>query len=102
MTKEAKLKTKFRQSSKWKNFRKYMKKRQGVDFVTQKPLLSGFQLHHEDMSAENYENLNPDNFVCLNRTTHKVCHWLFRYTNWREILSNLYIILEKMERLNKQ
>lgn len=103
MTKEAKDKAKFRQTSKWKKFRAFMKKKaDGKDFVTQMPLRAGWQLHHGDMSEEHYQNLEAENFFCLSKTSHEMVHWLFRYTDWRGMLERLYVILEKMETLNKK
>lgn len=100
MTKEQKHKSKFRQTSKWKNWRKYLKGKRKVDAVTGKPLLKGWNLHHCDMNDAHYENLVEDNFECLNKASHEMIHWLFRYKNWRELLTNIYRILEKMEKLN--
>lgn len=92
----------FRRTSKWKNFRKYMKKISKIDYITGKPLLKGWQLHHLDMSEEHYTNLDQRNFKCLNRMSHEFIHWLFRYTDWRDVLTRTAIVLEEMERLNYQ
>ena len=100
MTLASKHKSKFRQTSKWKNFRKYMGNKYKTDFITGKPLLSGWQLHHLNMKDQDYEKLNEDDFVCLNRTTHKVAHFFFRYSNWRDCIRRLFSVLEKMEKLN--
>lgn len=95
-------KTKFRQSTKWKDFRKEMKQKNKVDFLTQKPLYSGWNLHHLDLNEANYEKIeNEENFCCLNRLSHEFIHWLFRYKDWREILKRIYELLEKMESINK-
>ena len=103
MTEEEKYKRKVRSSSKWKKFRAWIKKTRKVDEVTGKPLIKGWQLHHMDMSLEHYDDLTcPENFSCLNKTSHKVVHWLFRYDNWQEILKNLYMVLIKMEQLNNK
>lgn len=99
-TTESKQKSKFRQSAKWKKFRSMMKKSCKVDFVTQKPLLKGFQVHHADMRIENYTDLTPENFFTLNKTSHEIVHFLFRYEDWRGCLKRIKIILEKMEQLN--
>lgn len=98
MTEEAKLKRNFRATSKWKNWRKYLKTKRKVDEITGKPLYKGFQCHHLDMRIDNYTDLREDKFVVLNKTTHDVVHFLFRYSNWREILEKLYNILERMEK----
>lgn len=96
----SKEKAKFRRSSTWKKFRQKMKAKFKKDFITGRPLLKGFQVHHCDMSLENYKNLKEENFYCLNKTSHEIVHFLFRYKEWREILKRLKVILEKMEKLN--
>lgn len=102
MSKAQNKKSKFRSTSTWKKFRKSMKDKQKTDIITGKPLLKGFNLHHCDLNEEHYEDISKeDNFVCLNKTTHEVVHWLFRYKNWREVLQNLYKLLEKMEKINE-
>ena len=94
-------KSKFRSTSAWKNFRKKMKEKQKVDFITGKPLYAGFNLHHLDLDEKHYEDIsNEDNFVCLNKTSHETIHWLFRYKNWRQLLKNIETLLEKMEKIN--
>jgi len=70
-----KLKTQFRKTAKWKKFRAYMKKLcGGVDFITNKKLLKGFQLHHKDMRVENYERLryytHPEMECCYTTKGH--------------------------------
>ena len=102
LTKEAKDKSKFRQSSKWKNWRKYLKGKRKVDEITNKPLYKGWQCHHLDMSSEHYTELYEDKFICVNRKTHDVIHWLFRYTNWKEVLYNLSKIMTEMEKYNER
>lgn len=97
---ESKAKNKFRQTSKWKKFRASIKKARKVDFVTNRPLLKGWQLHHANMQLGMYTNLNPENFYALNKTSHELIHFLFRYADWRELLERVRIILEKMEQLN--
>ena len=100
MTKEAKHKQKFRSSAKWKKFRAYMKKKYKVDAITGKPLRAGWQLHHLDMSDDHYEDLNEENFICLNRNTHKIIHEIFRY-DYDTYLHNIKTYLDKMKELNK-
>lgn len=100
MTKEAKHKQKFRSSAKWKKFRAYMKKKYKVDAITGKPLRAGWQLHHLDMSDDHYEDLEEENFICLNRNTHKIIHEIFRYDT-DQYLYNMNKYLCKMKELNK-
>lgn len=94
-------KSKFRASSKWKDFRKKMKDKQKVDFITGKPLYAGFNLHHLDLDENHYEDIsNEDNFICLNRKSHDLIHFLFRYKEWRQLLKNIETLLEIMEKIN--
>ena len=83
-----------------------MREKQKVDPVTGQKLTTLFNLHHCDLSEENYTNLSDeDNFVCLNQKTHSLVHFLFlksRPKEWRKRLMNLIPILEKMELLNTQ
>lgn len=89
-------KTKFRASAKWKKFRAFMKKFSGgVDAVTGKPLYKGWQLHH--LQEKCYDDLTPEKFACLNRESHKVIHWLSRYSNYEEVAANLVAIVKKMK-----
>lgn len=97
---DSKEKAKFRQTSVWKDFRNLLKKERKVDFITGKPLLKGYQLHHADMNLGNYKNLNPEHFFCLGRTNHQIIHHLWRYPNWRECLERIAYILELMDKLN--
>lgn len=99
-TAESKEKSKFRRTSRWKKFRALIKKERQIDFITQKPLLKGWQLHHANMQLGTYSNLTPCNFFALNKTTHEIVHFLWRYKNWRELLERIVIVLEKMEQLN--
>lgn len=94
-------KSKFRASSEWKSFRKKMKEKQKVDFITGKPLYKGFNLHHLDLDEKHYEDIsNEDNFVCLNQKSHYLIHFLFRYKEWRQLLKNTETLLERMEKIN--
>ena len=102
MSKTQNKKSKFRSTNTWKSFRKSMKIKRKNDVITGRPLLKGWNLHHCDLNEEHYEDISNDyNFECLNKTTHEVIHWLFRYKNWREILKNIETLLEKMEKLNR-
>ena len=74
-----KEKTKFRASAKWKKFKAYMKKTRGVDEITLRPLLKGHNIHHLDGREINYQNLDENRFMALNRSTHEMVHWLIRY-----------------------
>lgn len=72
-----------------------MKKISGsVDAITGKPLYAGWNLHHLD--EKHYDDLKPEKFRCLNRESHKIVHWLARYTNYAEIATNLVDIVREM------
>lgn len=101
ITKASKEKAKFRATSVWKKFRDLLKKERKVDFITKKPLRKGFQVHHCDLNENHYKDLNPLNFITVNRNSHKIIHEIYRY-DWRMILDNLRIVFEKMDELNKE
>lgn len=81
MTEVQKKKRNFRQSKKWKDFRHRKNVEQnGIDPITKKKLCKGANLHHRNLSAEEYENIgNNDDFVMLNHQTHEFLHWIYRY-----------------------
>lgn len=100
---ESKEKQKFRQSAKWKKFRAYLKKEcKGTDFITQKKLLKGFQVHHKDMRLENYQNLtNADRFLCCNKRTHEFIHFAYTYyLQDPEFIDRLKSVLDDMVQFN--
>ena len=101
MTDEQKKKRNFRNSKKWKEFKKQKKAEcKGIDYITQKPLHKGFQLHHEDLNSEHYTDLN-DNFLCCNRMTHDFIHWVYRYYKTdKEIIKRLEKEMQKMDYIN--
>ena len=101
ITKASKEKAKFRATSVWKKFRELLKKERKVDFITKKPLRKRFQFHHCDLNENHYKNLNPLNFITVNKNSHKIIHEIYRY-DWRMILDNLRIVFEKMDELNKE
>lgn len=97
------IKAKFRHTKAWKEFRQKMRDKQnGLDYITGKKLNKFWNLHHLDMSAENYENLEEDNFICLNKQMHETIHTLFRYyKNDKDVLNRMKQVLDKMIELNK-
>lgn len=100
MSKNSELKAKFRRSVEWKNFRKHMADLyDNKDAITGKPLRKGWNLHHLDMSVENYQDLDEDKYIPLNRATHEMLHQVFRYSYAIEQLTYYVGIMDK---LNKQ
>ena len=92
-------KTKFRETSVWKEFRKRFSGRQ--DPITLKKLPKRYNLHHMDLSPLNYSNLKMDRFVPLGSTTHDIVHYLYGYYRKdKEILKRLKKILDKMVEIN--
>ena len=101
ITKASKEKAKFRATSIWKKFRELLKKERKVDFITKKPLRKGFQVHHCDLNENHYKDLNPLNFITVNKNSHKIIHEIYRY-DWRMILDNLRIVFVILYELNKE
>lgn len=97
-------KSKFRSSSVWKKFRSRLKSERKVDYITQKKLLKGFNLHHCDLREENYQNLeNEDNFVTLNKQTHEIVHHLYRYyVSDETVIQRLEEVLRQMKEINEK
>lgn len=94
-------KKEFRQSKAWKDFRKKMMNIQKIDQLTLKKLYKGWNLHHLCMKEEFYDDLNPNNFACLNKASHECIHFLFTYYRKdHDILKRLKKILDEMEQLN--
>ena len=97
------IKAKFRASKEWREFRKRIfDKQNGKDIITGKKLYRGYNVHHLDMSADNYDKLIEENFIAVNKNTHEALHFLFRYyKNDKDILNRIKQVLEKMTELNK-
>lgn len=68
-----------------------------VDPITKRKLCKGWNLHHRNLSATDYEDLsNEDDFVCLNKMTHTLLHDIYRYwKNDKDILTRIEQELEK-------
>lgn len=96
-------KAKFRQTKEWKEFRKKIfDKQDGKDAITGKKLYKGYNVHHLDMSEDNYDRLIEENFIAVNKNTHETLHFLFRYyKNDKGVLNRIKQVLEKMTELNK-
>ena len=94
-------KAKFRSSKAWKDFRRKMFQLQKIDPVTLKKLNKMANLHHLDLRAENYKNLDISRFVLLNQQTHDCIHFLFRYYEKDPmILKRVENILEMMKKFS--
>lgn len=101
MTDAQKKKRNFRGSKAWKQKKNAERKRAGnVDEITLKPLRKGWQLHHECLDENQYQNLKKG-FICCNNLTHKMIHWLWTY--WqkdKDIIERLKSEMLRMEEEN--
>lgn len=103
--KTSKAKAKIRDTAEWKKLRIRIADRQmNKDFITGKPLRKGWQVHHLDMSFENYGNFNDDShFIGINRSTHEVVHTLYRYyRNDKNYIVRIVQVLDEMLKLNEK
>lgn len=96
------LKSKLRQTKEWRQFRIDIEDYyDGIDYLTHKKLLKGWNNHHMDMRVENYCNLVVDRFRPFNKSSHDLIHVLYRYyIKEPEILERLKEILDDMIRMN--
>ncbi len=69
-----KLKDLFRATTVWKSFRKFMKDKYKVDFLTGRKLTKTWNLHHRNFRPTEYTNLKEESFRCLNNQQHDVLH----------------------------
>ena len=100
-----KAKKEFRKSKEWLDFRKVISEAfNNKDFITGKKLSKGFNVHHlhMDQDIEGYCDLSKvDEFMPLNRYTHKLLHYLFTYYKKDpSVLERLKEVLNKMARLS--
>lgn len=100
--KDRNKKAAFRRTKIWKNFRQKMfDKQNGKDYITGKKLYKRFNVHHCNMSVDDYDKLDEENFVALNSQMHDTVHILFRYyKNDKTVLEKLKEVLDKMCELN--
>ncbi len=99
-----KTKTKIRNSSAWRKFRAEMYKRSnGRDAITGGKLRKGWQLHHLDLDIKNYAKINdPSHFVCLNKKTHDMLHFVYNTISPFNTLNNFREIVFDMYELNRR
>lgn len=67
-------KSKFRETTKWKNFRKRLKEKRKVDAITGRKLTKTWNCHHERFDSRLYTELNEEYFLCLNNQMHDLLH----------------------------
>lgn len=97
-----KLKRKFRATSKWRKFRNYIaNKYDKKDAITQKPLRKGYSVHHLCVLPGEYENLEEDRFIPLNKQMHETIHVCFKYQQSDSgFMDRLLYFVNKMIELN--
>lgn len=98
-------KAEFRKSDEWREFRVKVAESFGnKDFITGKKLTKGFNVHHlrTEQELEGYCDLsNVEEFMPLNRYTHKLLHYLFTYYKKDpSVLERLKEVLDQMTRLS--
>lgn len=97
------LKSKFRQSKAWKDWRKKIyHKDKGFDYITGKKLWAGYNCHHLNLDENQYKDLSDENmFLSLNKNTHQFLHWIYVYYRTDPlIIKRLLEILNKMKEIN--
>ena len=67
-------KSKFRETTFWKEFRKGLKEKRKVDAITGRKLTKTWNCHHERFDSRLYTDLNDDYFLCLNNQMHDLLH----------------------------
>lgn len=98
------FKTKIRTSKAWKELRKKKLKEQKYDPITGKQIRKGANLHHRCLDILQYDNLEEDRFVLLNRNSHDLIHLVYgderHKKDWRTIIKNLIEQCELMDKYN--
>lgn len=102
MNNTEKNKRKFRNSSKWKNFRKYISdKFDKTDPISHKSLRKGYTVHHLLLDKNKYEELKEENFIPLNKQMHDVIHICYNYAkNDEKFMERLYYYVKLMIDIN--
>lgn len=103
MNDNQKLKSKFRNSKTWKQFRhKINVKQNGKDYITGAKLRKYANLHHCDLNVEHYDDIsNEEHFVYLNNGCHDAVHYLWTYYKKDEtVIDRLVEILNRMKEIN--
>lgn len=101
MTEQEREKKRFRQRKEWLEFREQQRKKRKIDGITGRKLVKCYELHHMDLNPEHYTNLDEENFIPLNKNTHKFIHWLYPYFLEDEgVIDRLREVLLQMKRIN--
>lgn len=105
MSDNEKRKAKFRATKRWKEFRKYLKKKQKVDPVTGSPLNTTCTCHHLCTDINQYEIIGEDRQIMVNARTHDTIHYFYgderQRHDWRKRILIMIRILKLMDKFNK-
>lgn len=99
-----KAKKKLRNSKKWRVLRHNKNiEQKGLDPITLGKLSKTCNLHHLDLMEENYNKIdNKDNFILLNKMTHEMVHWVYKYQSKDEnFIDRLMEVINKMIEINE-
>ena len=69
-----KLKELFRRTSVWNDFRKGLKNKRKVDFLTGRKLTKTWNCHHMRFDSRLYTDLDEEYFRCYNNQMHDLVH----------------------------
>lgn len=96
----------FRDSKKWKDFRKTkMLEQKNLCGLSKRKLTGRWALHHLDLNPDKYEDLSDvTKFMCLNKKQHDLIHDLYNgwlhYGNWSYI-HRVLVLLGHMVAINQ-
>ena len=104
MSRNSEIKNAVRKTKEWKDFRKHLIEKQKIDPITGKPIRKGANLHHRCLDVNQYDNLDPERFVLLNRNSHSLLHMIYgderHRKDWRKIIDNLIEQCACMDKYN--
>ena len=93
-----------RQTKAWKQLRHDKNVEQkGIDPITLGKITRTANCHHLDLNDEHYTQIQDHSkFVLLNKMTHDMIHWLYRYYEKdKGVIDRLKDVLDRMIELNK-
>ena len=100
---DANERAKFRQTKKWKDFRKDLISKQKIDPLTLSKLTKQCNIHHYCLDSEQYDNIDDKRCVALNMKTHDTLHFIYNiYKKDKDVIKRLTKLLKTMEKYNKQ
>ena len=104
MSKNSEIKNAVRKTKEWKGLRAMKLKEQKTDPITGRPIRKGANLHHRCLDVNQYDNLEPERFVLLNRNSHSLLHMIYgderHKKDWRKIIDNLIEQCTCMDKFN--